>query len=448
MSLWNWRQFRRVEIEFHNRLTIITGANGSGKSTLLNILAAHFGWPRKFLATPTYSKKLKSYEYIIDRDSENIALEDNDISYGGEPTTTVGTIRYADGKRMDLELPRNPHLEYEVVSRKRAIVEGVYISPHRPAQKYQRVDQIPTEPMLANIALDQWLDTVRSIYYEGSANRGPYFRMKQALISMAMFGPSNSFSPGIPAVRKTFNGFIEVLHNILPDTLGFRTLSIRTPDVVVVTDAGEWVIDDASGGISALIELAWQIFLYSNDRHQFVAVIDEPENHLHPSMQRVVMSKLLQAFPNVQFIVATHSPFVVSSVKDSAVYALRYQRVSGANISAYDQSDIHRTNWYYSLLAHQKMIENSGFLPPSVTRRIYSEKLDMISRTGNASEVLRDVLGVPVTTPDWVITEVKNIVTKYRKRAFTTETLTALRAELEELGMADQFPAAVAKLAE
>lgn len=58
---------------------------------------------------------------------------------------------------------------------------------------------------------------------------------------------------------------------------------------------------------------------------RFVVTFDEPENHLHPALQRTLLPTLSAAFPQVQFIVATHSPFMVSSMKDSAVYVLRYQ---------------------------------------------------------------------------------------------------------------------------
>lgn len=39
ISLRGWQQFGAVDIEFHNRLTVLTGANGSGKTTLLRFLA-------------------------------------------------------------------------------------------------------------------------------------------------------------------------------------------------------------------------------------------------------------------------------------------------------------------------------------------------------------------------------------------------------------------------
>lgn len=53
-----------------------------------------------------------------------------------------------------------------------------------------------------------------------------------------------------------------------------------------------------------------------------VAVIDELSLHLHPSMQEKILPFLTRAFPRLQFIVATHSPAIVSSVPDAMVVDL------------------------------------------------------------------------------------------------------------------------------
>jgi predicted ATP-dependent endonuclease of OLD family len=39
LRIANWRQFRELNLEFHDRLTILTGANGAGKTTILNFLS-------------------------------------------------------------------------------------------------------------------------------------------------------------------------------------------------------------------------------------------------------------------------------------------------------------------------------------------------------------------------------------------------------------------------
>ncbi len=52
-------------------------------------------------------------------------------------------------------------------------------------------------------------------------------------------------------------------------------------------------------------------------------LIDEAENHLHPKWQKRFLPDILRVFPNLQIIVATHSPFIVSSVAGARVLRCR-----------------------------------------------------------------------------------------------------------------------------
>ena len=54
-----------------------------------------------------------------------------------------------------------------------------------------------------------------------------------------------------------------------------------------------------------------------------VLLIDEPESHLHPAWQRQVLPALQHLLPSAQIFVATHSPFVISSVNHGFYYVLR-----------------------------------------------------------------------------------------------------------------------------
>lgn len=53
-----------------------------------------------------------------------------------------------------------------------------------------------------------------------------------------------------------------------------------------------------------------------------IVMIDEIDLHLHPTWQRHVVDDLKKAFPNVQFVVTTHSPFIVQSLKSDEVWNL------------------------------------------------------------------------------------------------------------------------------
>jgi len=94
------------------------------------------------------------------------------------------------------------------------------------------------------------------------------------------------------------------------------------PDVVLITDSGDFSLDAMSGGVSSLFGIAWQIHMYGADKDSCTVIIDEPENHLHPSMQRTFLPKLERAFPKYRFIVATHSPFIVTSNPKANVFGL------------------------------------------------------------------------------------------------------------------------------
>lgn len=53
-----------------------------------------------------------------------------------------------------------------------------------------------------------------------------------------------------------------------------------------------------------------------------IIFIDEIETHLHLELQRRILELLTAIFPNIQFIVSTHSPFVLNSLENIVIYDL------------------------------------------------------------------------------------------------------------------------------
>ncbi|NJK32753.1 MAG: AAA family ATPase [Deltaproteobacteria bacterium] len=56
--------------------------------------------------------------------------------------------------------------------------------------------------------------------------------------------------------------------------------------------------------------------------HPGVVLIDEAETHLHPGWQQRLGPWLVQHFPNLQFIVTTHSPFICQSASEGGLFKL------------------------------------------------------------------------------------------------------------------------------
>jgi len=216
----------------------------------------------------------------------------------------------------------------------------------------------------------------------------------------------------------SYLGFIDVLKKVLPKTLGFQDLAIRTPDILLVTKSGSFLLDSVSGGIGSIIDLTWQIYTYSYGKDEFVVVIDEPENHLHPSMQKDLLPNLLSAFPRVQFIVATHSPFIVTAVRDSSVNVLVYR-------------DLHPD------------VSLRGIAPE---KSVYSEKLDHINKSASANEILRDVLGVDSTLPTWAENELGQIIGRYKNEDMTGDLIRKIEIDLAQAGLSDFLPEAMVGL--
>jgi predicted ATPase len=415
LRIEKWRQFSSVEIEIHPRLTVITGANGAGKTTLLNLVTQHFGWNRPLLATP-WRDKDGSITYItgaIKNWLKWLKKKENE-------SEQIGEIIYSNGERATLAVPTFGNIEYGVGINGQQQVRGISIPSHRIMSRYQAINAIPTVGISAQQAYSTYQNEMVSRFQGNNTGHSPLFRMKEALISMATFGEGNRYVKGKPELLESYLGFIRVLKKILPESLGFESIEIRTPDVVLVTRSGEFLLDSVSGGISALIDLAWQIHTFSHEPGRFVVVIDEPENHLHPSMQRVLLPSLIEAFPLAQFIVATHSPFIVTSVRDSSVNVLVYK--DGVTD-----------------------IELRGIAPE---RSVYSTRLDHVNKAATANEILRSVLGLDSTMPLWATKELNEIVAKYREKLFTGAQIEELDRELQAVGLGDSLPTAVDSIVE
>ena len=53
-----------------------------------------------------------------------------------------------------------------------------------------------------------------------------------------------------------------------------------------------------------------------------IVLIDEVDKHLHPKWQWNVLNALQNTFPNIQFIITTHAPIVISSCKNATIIAI------------------------------------------------------------------------------------------------------------------------------
>ncbi|MHC8382322.1 AAA family ATPase [Pseudomonas sp. LB3P14] len=68
-----------------------------------------------------------------------------------------------------------------------------------------------------------------------------------------------------------------------------------------------------------------------------IAIIDELDAHLHVSLQRKILPFLTASFPGIQFLITTHSPFVITSIDNCVIYDIsRREQVDELSSSSYE----------------------------------------------------------------------------------------------------------------
>ena len=123
-----------------------------------------------------------------------------------------------------------------------------------------------------------------------------------------------------------------------------------------------------SDGYSAIISIVSELLLRMEAHNvksydlEGIALIDEIETHWHVDLQKRIMPFLINFFPKIQFIVTTHSPFVLSSVSNATVCDLENKTVI-TDLSAYSYDALLESYFMtdkYSEVIKNKIAEYEG----------------------------------------------------------------------------------------
>ena len=103
----------------------------------------------------------------------------------------------------------------------------------------------------------------------------------------------------------------------------------------ICTEGKKFKFTELSDGFAAVLDIVADLILKMQDKDSLtrayekegIVLIDEIETHLHLGLQKIIMPLLTQVFPNIQFIVTTHSPFVLSSMPNAVASDLEHREV-------------------------------------------------------------------------------------------------------------------------
>ena len=290
-------------IKFHVgvslRHLIVTGRNGAGKTTLLNAIKRELGLIKNnhpsVLASnrQVYDQRIKLALDLGEQELKDIkAALDREVPYGkrevflnlgaGLPESFI--VVSFDSKRLtNPSVPKGP-MKFQPVERKE-------ISSKAGQQIVQYLVNLWTEKAYANTdndmgrveEIDRWFEDFR--------------------VNLAALFEDESLR--LVFDRKIYNFWV---HQASKEPFSLNQLS-----------------DGLSSAFSIISEL---IMRMQNDGatasfdQSGIVLIDEVETHLHVSLQKLILPFLTRLFQNIQFIVTTHSPFVLSSISDSVILDL------------------------------------------------------------------------------------------------------------------------------
>lgn len=161
-------------------------------------------------------------------------------------------------------------------------------------------------------------------------------QFKQFLVNKKVdqaFEQLNNNREGVLKIEEFFSLFTKILRRFADDnSLQLIFENKQFEFYVTLKDGRKITFNQMSEGFSAFISILVDLLIRVdlirsavNDNTYDpcgIVLLDEPETHLHIKAQYEVLPILTEFFPNVQFIVATHSPAVISSIKNTTIFDL------------------------------------------------------------------------------------------------------------------------------
>lgn len=132
-----------------------------------------------------------------------------------------------------------------------------------------------------------------------------------------------------------FNDFESLMRKIYQDDHLKLEFNYRDYSFRICTEDKRFKFTEVSDGFAAVLDIVADLILKMQDdksltriyQKEGIVLIDEIETHLHLALQKVIMPLLTKVFPNIQFIITTHSPFILSSMSNAVAYDLEHREV-------------------------------------------------------------------------------------------------------------------------
>ena len=136
-------------------------------------------------------------------------------------------------------------------------------------------------------------------------------------------------------INAWFIDFEDLLKHIYQDDNLKLEFNYKDYSFKICTEGKRFKFTEVSDGFAAVLDIVADLILKMQDdntltrnyQKEGIVLTDEIETHLPLALQKIIMPLLTKVFPNIQFIITTHSPFVLSSMPNAVAYDLEHRKV-------------------------------------------------------------------------------------------------------------------------
>lgn len=311
---------------------LITGKNGSGKTTVLLEICKYL----KAISEGNLKKLKVDYKKYLsssDKALKNIKSEEEKFEKQNAFEHWSNVVKkYSDG----LEIHFNKYEDLDA-----AYKEGNFVISYFSAD---RKTKIVRPKGVENVKLQE--------FYPLDAEPGTILlKYMVHLKTQQSYARNEGNNKDVERIQKWFDRFENALKVLFDDENIKLEYNYKEYEFRIIEKGKEpFGFDQLSDGYSSLIHIISDLILrmdknwilkeeLSEYNVEGIVLIDELETHLHIELQKKILPFLTKFFPRIQFVVTTHSPYILNSVSNAKAYDLEKQ-VELENMFVYSSEDL------------------------------------------------------------------------------------------------------------
>ena len=204
-----------------------------------------------------------------------------------------------------------------------------------------------------------------------------------------------------------FKSFEQLLQDIYSDPTLVLDFDVDSFSFHIQEDGREdFNFNTMSSGYAAILDIVVGIIMrmeqHTNGQFEFdmpgIVLVDEIETHLHYELQKKVLPFLCTIFPNIQFIVSTHSAFILNSIENAVIYDLENKVTVQNGLSDVPYDGIIEGYFDVSTLSKELQSKFERYKELVKKKNLTDEDFAEIKRLALYLEEIPDYLALDVTT--------------------------------------------------